>query len=208
MSNRISHQEENIETKSGEQRVFTQVKITQTITRSIGTKISQASTTEIRRHTRISSRRFTGADESIQLQPFDFTRMNGAGVISAWSLGAPDAYLAAISELQEGGVLGFDHIDILPTNNDGANGIVNAQTLIENFNAGAMQNDVDNQGKEGAPSNGAKNRTQVTGQDALENHASKQCVGNDCSHHRSARSKEFTIIHSSILSRKAEVSHV
>lgn len=208
MSNRISNQEENIETKSGEQRVFTQVKITQTITRSIGTKISQASTTEIRRHTRISSRRFTGADESIQLQPFDFTRMNGAGVISAWSLGAPDAYLAAISELQEGGVLGFDHINILPTNNDGANGIVNAQTLIENFNAGAMQNDVDNQGKKGAPSNGAKNRTQVTGQDALENHASKQCVGNDCSHHRSAGSEEFTIIHRSILSRKAEVSHV
>lgn len=208
MSNRISNQEENIETKSGEQRVFTQVKITQTITRSIGTKISQASTTEIRRHTRISSRRFTGADESIQLQPFDFTRMNGAGVISAWSLGAPDAYLAAISELQEGGVLGFDHINILPTNNDGANGIVNAQTLIENFNAGTMQNDVDNQGKKGAPSNGAKNRTQVTGQDALENHASKQCVGNDCSHHRSAGSEEFTIIHRSILSRKAEVSHV
>lgn len=208
MSNRISNQEENIETKSGEQRVFTQVKITQTITRSIGTKISQASTTEIRRHTRISSRRFTGADESIQLQPFDFTRMNGAGVISAWSLGAPDAYLAAISELQEGGVLGFDHINILPTNNDGADGIVNAQTLIENFNAGTMQNDVDNQGKKGAPSNGAKNRTQVTGQDALENHASKQCVGNDCSHHRSAGSEEFTIIHRSILSRKAEVSHV
>lgn len=208
MSNRISNQEENIETKSGEQRVFTQVKITQTITRSIGTKISQASTTEIRRHTRISSRRFTGADESIQLQPFDFTRMNGAGVISAWSLGAPDAYLAAISELQEGGVLGFDHINILPTNNDGADGIVNAQTLIENFNAGTMQNDVDNQGKEGAPSNGAKNRTQVTGQDALENHASKQCVGNDCSHHRSAGSEEFTIIHRSILSRKAEVLHV
>ena len=208
MSNRISNQEENIETKSGEQRVFTQVKITQTITRSIGTKISQASTTEIRRHTRISSRRFTGADESIQLQPFDFTRMNGAGVISAWSLGAPDAYLAAISELQEGGVLGFDHINILPTNNDGADGIVNAQTLVENFNAGTMQNDVDNQGKKGAPSNGAKNRTQVTGQDALENHASKQCVGNDCSHHRSAGSEEFTIIHRSILSRKAEVSHV
>ena len=208
MSNRISNQEENIQTKSGKQRVFTQVKVTQTITRSIGTEIGQASTTEIRRHTRISSRRFTGAYKSIQLQPLDFTGVNSAGVISAWSLGAPDAYLAAISELQESGVLGFDHIDILPTNNDRTDGIVNAQTLIENFNAGAMQNDVDSQDKESAPANGAKNRTQVTGQDALENHASQQCVGNDCSHHRSAGSEEFTIIHRSILSRKAEVLHV
>lgn len=208
MSNRISNQEENIETKSGKQRVFTQTKVTQTITRSIRTEIGQASSTEIRRHTRISSRRFTGANESIQLQPFDFTRVNGAGVISAWSLGAPDAYLAAISELQECGVLSFDHINIVPTNNDGADGIVNAHALIENLNAGAMQNDVDSQGKEGAPSNGAKNRTKVTGQDALENHASKQCVGNNCSHDRSAGSEEFTIIHTSILSRKAEVLHV
>ena len=208
MSNRISNQEDNIETHGGKQRVFTQTKVIQTITRSIRTEISQASSTKISRHTRVSSWGFAGANISVELQPLNFTGVNRAGVISAWSLGAPDTFLAAISELQESGVLSFDHIDILPTHNGGADRIVNAHTLIENLNAGAMQNDVDNQGKESAPSNGAENRTQVTGQDALENHASKQYVGNDCSHHRSAGSEEFTIIHRSILSRKAEVLHV
>ena len=208
MNKNISNQEECIETKSGDQRVIAQAQVTQTITHSIRTESGKTSSTEIRRHTRVSTWGFTGANISVELQPFNFTGVDRAGVISAWSLGTPDAYLSAIAKLQESGVLSFDHIDILPTHNGGADRIVNAHTLIENLNAGTMQNDVDNQSKESAPCHDTHRSAQAITEDALQGHSSEQCVGNACSHQRSAGSKKFTIIHRSILSRKAEVSHV
>ena len=208
MNKNVSDQEESIYPQGGDQRIIAQAQVTQTITHSIRTKIGQASTTQIRRHTRVSSWGFTGANISIELQTPNFTGVDRAGVISAWSLGTPDAYLCAIAKLQESGVLSFDNIDILPTNNDGAHGIVNAHTLIENLNAGTMQNDVDDQSKESAPCHDTHRSTQAITEDALQGHSSEQCVGNACSHQRTAGSKKFTIIHRSILSRKAEVSHV
>jgi len=208
MNKNVSDQEESIYPKCGEQRIIAQSQVTQTITHSIRTEIGQASTTQISRHTRVSSRRFTGANISVELQPLNFTGVDRAGVISAWSLGTPDAYLCAIAKLQESGVLSFDNIDILPTDNDGAHGIVNAHTLIENLNAGTMQNDVDDQSKECAPCYDTQCSAQAITEDALQGHSSEQRVGNACSHQRTAGSKKFTIIHRSILSRKAEVSHV
>ena len=208
MNKNVSDQEESIYPQGGDQRIIAQAQVTQTITHSIRTKIGQASTTQIRRHTRVSSWGFTGANISIELQTPNFTGVDRAGVISAWSLGTPDAYLCAIAKLQESGVLSFDNIDILPTDNDGAHGIVNAHTLIENLNAGTMQNDVDDQSKESAPCHDTHRSAQAITEDALQGHSSEQCVGNACSNQRSAGSKKFTIIHRSILSRKAEVSHV
>ena len=208
MNKYVSDQEESIYPQCGDQRIIAQAQVTQTITHSIRTKIGQASTTQIRRHTRVSSWGFTGANISVELQPLNFTGVDRAGVISAWSLGTPDAYLCAIAKLQVSGVLSFDNIDILPTNNDGAHGIVNAHTLIENLNAGTMQNDVDDQSKESAPCHDTHRSAQAITKDALQGHSSEQCVGNACSHQRTAGSKKFTIIHRSILSRKAEVSHV
>jgi hypothetical protein len=123
-------------------------------------------------------------------------------------LGTPDAYLCAIAKLQESGVLSFDNIDILPTDNDGAYGIVNANTLIENLNAGTMQNDVDDQSKECAPCHDTQCSAQAITEDALQGHSSEQRVGNACTHQRAAGSKKFTITHRSILSRKAEVLDV
>lgn len=208
MNKNVSDQEESIYPQCGDQRIIAQAQVTQTITHSIRTKIGQASTTQIRRHTRVSSWGFTGANISVELQPLNFTGVDRAGVISAWSLGTPDAYLCAIAKLQESGVLSFDNIDILPTDNDGAHGIVNAHTLIENLNAGTMQNDVDDQSKESAPCHDTHRSAQAITKDALQGHSSEQRVGNACSHQRTAGSKKFTIIHRSILSRKAEVSHV
>ena len=208
MNKNVSDQEESIYPQCGDQRIIAQAQVTQTITHSIRTKIGQASTTQIRRHTRVSSWGFAGANISVELQPLNFTGVDRAGVISAWSLGTPDAYLCAIAKLQESGVLSFDNIDILPTDNDGAHGIVNAHTLIENLNAGTMQNDVDDQSKECAPCYDTQCSAQAITEDALQGHSSEQRVGNACTHQRTAGSKKFTIIHRSILSRKAEVSHV
>jgi hypothetical protein len=208
MNKNVSDQEESIYPKCGEQRIIAQSQVTQTITHSIRTEIGQASTTQISRHTRVSSRRFTGANISVELQPLNFTGVDRAGVISAWSLGTPDAYLCAIAKLQESGVLSFDNIDILPTDNDGGHGIVNAHTLIENLNAGTMQNDVDDQSKECAPCYDTQCSAQAITEDALQGHSSEQRVGNACTHQRAAGSKKFTITHRSILSRKAEVLDV
>ena len=208
MNKNISNQEECIETKSGDQRVIAQAQVTQTITHSIRTESGKTSSTEIRRHTRVSTWGFTGANISVELQPFNFTGVDRAGVISTWGLRTPDAYLLAIAKLQESGVLGFNDIDILPTDNDGAHGIVNPDSFIENLNAGAMQNDVDDQSKECAPCTCTHSSAQAITEDALQSHSSKQRIGNACSHHRSTGSEEFTIVHRSILSRKAEVLHV
>ena len=208
MNKNVSDQEESIYPKCSDQRVIAQAQVTQTITHSVRTEIGQASTTQIRRHTRVSSWGFTGTNVSVELQPLNFTGVDRAGVISTWGLRTPDAYLLAIAKLQESGVLGFNDIDILPTDNDGAHGIVNPDSFIENLNAGAMQNDVDDQSKECAPCNDTQRSAQAITEDALQSHSSKQRIGNACSHHRSTGSEEFTIVHRSILSRKAEVLHV
>ena len=208
MNKNISDQEECIETKSGDQRIFTQAQVTHTITHSVRTESGKTSSTQIRRHTRVSSWGFTGANKSIELDSLHLAGVNRAGVISTWGLRAPDAYLLAIAKLQESGVLGFNDIDILPTDNDGAHGIVNPDSFIENLNTGAMQDDVDNQSKECAPCNCTQSSAQAITEDALQSHSSQQQIGNNCSHYRSTGSEEFTIVHRSILSRKAEVLHV
>ena len=199
---------QNIGENGKDKSVFAKVKITQTITSTSISKGSKSSTTEVRRHTRISSRRFTGANETIELQPFDLTGVNSAGVVSAGGLGGPHAYLEAIAKLQKSGVLGFNDINILPTDDNRAQWITDANTLIEDFNAWAMQNNVDTKCEESAPGQRDPGSQQAVAVDTFAGHTTEQQVGKDGGNDRSAGSKEFTVIHSSILSRKAEVSHV
>lgn len=208
MKNEQRSDRQNIGEERKDESVFAKVKITQTITSTSISKGSKSSTTEVRRHTRISSRRFSGADETIELQPFDLTGVNSAGVISAGGLGGPHAYLDAVAKLQKSGVLSFNDINILPTDENRTQWITDANTLIEDFYAGAMQNNVNTKCEESAPGQRDPGSHQPIAVDAFDNHSTEQQVGKDGANDCSARSKEFTIIHSSILSRKAEVSHV
>jgi len=208
MKNDQRSDRQNIGEKSEDKSVFAKVKITQTITSTSISKGSKSSTTEVRRHTRISSRGFTGANETIELQPLDLTGVNSARVVSAGGLGGPHAYLEAIAKLQKSGVLSFNNIDILPTDDNRAQWIADTDALIKDFNAWAMQNNVDTQSEESAPRQRGQGITQAIAVDAFAGHTAEQQVGKDGGNDRSAGSKEFTVIHSSILSRKAEVSHV
>jgi hypothetical protein len=193
---------------SKDKSVFAKVKITQTITSTSISKGSKSSTTEVRSHTRISSRRFSGANETIELQPLDLTGVNGARVVSAGGLGGPHAYLEAIAKLQKSGVLSFNDINIMPTNDDCGQWITDADALIKDFYAGTMQNNVDSQSEQRAPRQGGQGISQAIAVNVFAGQTAQQQVGKDGSNDRSAGSKEFTVIHSSILSRKAEVSHV
>ena len=208
MKNDQRSDRQNISEERKDESVFAKVKITQTITSTSISKGSKSSTTEVRRHTRISSRRFTGANETIELQPLDLAGMNGAGVVSAGGLGGPHAYLDAVAKLQKSGVLRFNDINILPTDENRAQWITDADALIKDFYAGTMQNNVDTQSEESAPRQSGQGISQTVAIDAFDNHSTEQQVGNGSANDRSTGSKEFTIIHSSILSRKAEVSHV
>lgn len=208
MKNDQRSDRQNISEERKDESVFAKVKITQTITSTSISKGSKSSTTEVRRHTRISSRRFTGANETIELQPLDLAGMNGAGVVSAGGLGGPHAYLDAVAKLQKSGVLSFNDINILPTDENRAQWITDADALIKDFYAGTMQNNVDTQSEESAPRQSGQGISQTVAIDAFDNHSTEQQVGNGSANDRSTGSKEFTIIHSSILSRKAEVSHV
>jgi hypothetical protein len=208
MKNDQSSDRQNIGDERKDESIFAKVKITQTITSTSISKGSKSSTTEVRRHTRISSRRFSGANETIELQPFDLTGMNSAGVISAGGLGGPHAYLDAVAKLQKSGVLSFNDINILPTDENRAQWITDANTLIKDFNTWAMENNVNTKREQSAPGQRGPGSHQTVAVDAFAGQTTEQQVGKDGSKDRSARSKEFTIIHSSILSRKAEVSHV
>ena len=208
MKNDQRSDRQNIGKERKDESVFAKVKITQTITSTSISKGSKSSTTEVRRHTRISSRRFSGANETIELQPFDLAGVNSAGVISAGGLGGPHAYLAAVAKLQKSGVLSFNDINILPTDNNRAQWITDANTLIEDFYAGAMQNNIDTKCEERAPSQRDPGSHHTAAVDAFDHQSTEQKIGNGGANDRSTGSKEFTIIHSSILSRKAEVSHV
>ena len=208
MKNDQRSDRQNIGENSKDKSVFAKVKITQTITSTSISKGSKSSATEVRSHTRISSRRFTGANETIELQPLDLTGVNGARVVSAWSLGGPHAYLEAIAKLQKSGVLSFNDINILPTNDDCGQWITDADALIKDFYAGAMQNNVNTKCEQSAPGQGGQGISQTIAVDAFAGHTAEQQVGKDGGNDRSAGSKEFTVIHSSILSRKAEVLHV
>ena len=208
MKNDQRSDRQNISEDRKDKSVFAKVKITQTITSTSISKGSKSSTTEVRSHTRISSRRFSGANETIELQPLDLTGVNSAGVISAGGLGGPHAYLDAIAKLQKSGVLSFNDIDILPTNDDCGQWITDADALIKDFYAGTMQNNVDSQSEQRAPRQSGQGISQAIAVDAFAGQTTEQQVGKDGGNDRSAGSKEFTVIHSSILSRKAEVSHV
>ncbi len=174
MKNDQRSDRQNIGQERKDESVFAKVKITQTITSTSISKGSKSSTTEVRRHTRISSRRFSGANETIELQPFDLTGVNSAGVISAGGLGGPHAYLAAVAKLQKSGVLSFNDINILPTDENRAQWITDANTLIEDFYARAMQNNVDTKCEERAPSQCDPGRHQTAAVDAFDNHSTEQ----------------------------------
>ena len=208
MKNDQRSDRKNIGENRKDESVFAKLKITQTITSASISKGGKSSTTQVRRHTRISSRRFSGANESIELQPFDLTGVNGPRVISAGSLRSPHAYLEAISKLQKGCVFCFDNINILPTNDDCGKWIADADALIEDFYAWTMQDHVDCQSKQRAPRQDCQGVPQAIAIDAFASHATDQQICKNSGNDRTARSEKFTIIHSSILSRKAEVSHV
>jgi hypothetical protein len=208
MKNDQRSDRQNIGENGKDKSVFAKVKITQTITSTSISKGSKSSTTEVRSHTRISSRRFTGANEAIELQSFDLAGVNGAGVVSAGGLGGPHAYLEAIAKLQKSGVLSFNDINILPTNDDCGQWITDADALIKDFYAGTMQNNVDSQSEQRAPRQSGQGISQAIAVDTFAGHTAEQQVRKDGGNDRSAGPKEFTVIHSSILSRKAEVSHV
>jgi hypothetical protein len=123
-------------------------------------------------------------------------------------LGGPHAYLDAVAKLQKSGVLSFNDINILPTDENRAQWITDANTLIKDFNTWAMENNVNTKREQSAPGQRGPGSHQTVAVDAFAGQTTEQQVGKDGSKDRSARSKEFTIIHSSILSRKAEVSHV
>lgn len=208
MKNNQSDNRHDIGSDHSGQGVLSKVKITQTIVTSTTSKSSQSRSAEVGGNTRISSRRFTRTDKTVELKSFDFTGVNTSGVITTGSLSAPDAYLAAIAQLEKSCVLSLNDIDILPTNDLGTQGIMDAHALIEDFNTWSMQGDVDSQSKEGTPCNCAPRSHDSIAIDALSDHAGQEEVGKSCCKDRSTRSEKITVIHTSILSRKAEVLHV
>ena len=97
----------------------------------------------------------------------------------------------------------------VPTYNEEENISIFLDSIINNFDNSLITICiVDDQSKESAPCHDTHRSAQAITEDALQGHSSEQCVGNACSNQRTAGSKKFTIIHRSILSRKAEVSHV
>lgn len=197
-----------IQTKCGDQSVFSLVEIVDSGKIFTLSEAGKTDATKVGGNSRVRSWGFTGSDKSINLHAFDFAGVNSAGVISTWGLGAPDTNLLPISQLQEGGVFGFDDINIVPADGYGTQRIVDANSLVEDFNRRTMQSQENQSTKSSTPSSSVNSGGKTICVKTLSRHTRQESVGNTGSNGRSTRTEKFTIIHSSILSRTAEVSHV
>ena len=193
---------------SGYEGFFADERVTQTIASLLTAESDQSSAQQISDHTRISSRRFTRTDVSINMKTTDFTRVNSAGVISSRCLGAPDSNFVAVVELQEGGVFSLDDVNILPTQNNGGQWIRNTDPFVENFDTWTMQIDVYKQGEKQTPRQSGQGVRKTVTVKTLKAHSTQEQIPQNCGGDRTTGSKKFTIIHRSILSRKLEVLHV
>ncbi len=101
-----------------------------------------------------------------------------------------------------------DILDLIPTNGDFSQWVSNANTLIKNFNAGSMQNQVNKCARTNAQTQTDNNSSEAAIENLLNHHGANNYVGNGRSEDTASRPEEFNVIHTPILSQKVEASHV
>ena len=177
----------------------------------ISTRISkrfQSSSTKVGHNTRISSGRFTGADNGGEIKASNFTGVHGSRVVTTRSLCRPNGELLPTVELQERTVFSFNDINILPSDGYRGEWVMNPDTLIKDLNTWFMQQEVDTCCNQSAPSNCCDGGFPTAGHNILKVEANHQQVGDVGHNETSARSEKFSVIHGSILSCNVEVSYV
>ena len=157
---------------------------------------------QVRRHTRITSRRFTKSKTALigDTQTSDLAGMNFSSVISTRSWSGPSVN-NLLTDMNTHGVFGFDCADISPTNAVAPEWINNFDSLISNFQQWAMQNQVEPERNKTTNSDSQERLANFTGENSLKNHNHDDAVSNCSCNHAGFTSKDFRVSHDSILAQ-------
>ena len=116
-------------------------------------ELFQASQYQVFGNAGVSARGFTWPNDSLgaNVHSADFTRMDTARVVPAWSWGSPSENFFSIIGNDGHAVSGFDFIDTIPSDSEFLDGVRNGYALVENDNFWPINNKVDNTAETARP---------------------------------------------------------
>ena len=161
------------------------------------------SNTTVRSWTLSWPNRTSGVDS----QTLNFRRVDTTTVVTTRSWSGPRVNNSTI-DLNAHRVMRADVLDLIPTDGDFSQWVSDANSLIKNFNAGSMQNQVSSLDRTNAQTQANSDSTNASIDNLLNNHCANNQVGNGCSEDTASRAEEFNVTHTPILSQKVEASHV
>jgi hypothetical protein len=151
----------------------------------------------------ITSWGFTGSDLAVEpnIHPFDLSVMNTSGVVSAWGWSGPGVD-GLSSDLNAHRVAGLDGLYSMPANGNLLQGIGDADSLIEDLNLWAYEEQVRAAQDKASPSDRNEISLDATSGDRF-NHKGQNNEDRDADGEPDrARAKEKNIIHSAIFSQQ------
>ena len=167
-------------------------------------EVLPSATGQVRRHTRITSRRFTKSNALgvSQIHSPNVAGMNFSAVITTRSWSGPGVD-NLICDLNAHGVSGFDSLNIAPSNGVTPNWIDDIDSLVTNFNAWAMQNQVETVSNQATNTSDQERITEGATEDGLHHHHQNTAVHNGSSNDTGFAAKNFRVGHDSILAQGA-----
>ena len=132
-------------------------------------ELFQASQYQVFSNAGVSARGFTWPNDSLgaNVHSADFTRMDTARVVPAWSWGSPSENFFSIIGNDGHAVSGFDFIDTIPSDSEFLDGVRNGYALIEDRNFGFVDNQINNSAEKSGPHEGDNVTSQGTGKPGL-----------------------------------------
>jgi hypothetical protein len=169
------------------------------ISRSALIEVVPAQFSDVGSSARISSRRIASADQlsAVGNQALNFVRIDSSVMVSTRRESSPSGITFTL-RMESKRVARFNLEDILPTNFDAIQGIVNDDALITDLKTWAMDNQVNECGNESGNSHASSGINEITSNNGLNNSETKKTITTVRSKNRSFRSEEFNVRHSII----------
>ena len=151
----------------------------------------------------ITSWGFTGSDLAVEtnIHPLDLSVMNTSGVVSTWGWSSPGVDGLA-SDLDTHGVAGFDGLYSMPANGNLLQGIGNADSLIEDLNLWAHEEQVCATQDKASPGNCYEISFDAASGNSFDNKSQNNEDSNADGEPDRAWTIEKNIIHSAIFSQQ------
>ena len=106
-------------------------------------KGGKALATENDGYARISARRLTWSHSGGQIKPLHFAGMDSARVIATGGLGTPDSETTSIFHGQHSAIASINRIDVVPTDLNHRQGIMNSHAFIKDFKVWPIEHEIE-----------------------------------------------------------------